>query len=963
MRKIILIILLSFLTSSLLNGQNLQFDQYTTETGLPSNRVYYVYKDSKNFIWICTDMGVARFNGIKFEQFSTLDGLADNDIFNCFEDKWGRIWFASYNGKLSYFHQGKFYNEKSKPWLEIKVPHGFIKSFKQNPQDSSFHIFVNNAGPILFEGEYNSLKKISYEKEFSHNPRLNHSSINLISHDTLYLRFPEKNISSALYTNGRLIYLAKNIGPASNVIIGNNGKSFLLQLDRNTFNITAGEYLPQLMDHNILYAFYEEGSTQLYGTLNGLIIMDGHNQKKFLPNRHITSITKDRFGTYYISTYNSGLYITETLLDFNTQFLDFSVTAFAGINKDHLWSDRIGNIYQKTATQTARIISHRETTSKLENDEIEMILAWDNNLVTKSKKNHFLYAKQSQKSTFFVKSGMSDMPLGKIKILPFRSELFAVHSFHLERINLTNFNDQTIIDVNKNSRLLSAAADDTISLWANTTNQFFEIRKGKAIEKKHLSKLNIEIFDFLNHRLVMLDNDNKLWIIDKYDDPESLTKREPKARTKFKALKKINKHSIICRDKKNDNWLLSINNGQFLFQELTELLKHAELDNIFSDQKAVFLNSDNRLLRISNEHITAPKWQPIVRLKNITKNDNTINITDRDVITLNLNDRITFNYQSLSKYSNSINYEYALTRNNSDTIWNQVKEPSVTITVSSREKCTVLFRVRNNNDQLSNIIARSFTVPQPFYYKWWFITLAIVGLGSIVLIILLMFRLSKQRKIIHEKEQEKKIIQSEFKSLNTLMNPHFIFNSLNNIHGFINSGANDEANKYLLIFSELVRQNIHNINEGKISLQKEMNLVKNYLLLEKMRFNERFEYEIIIDKNVEIDAVFVPPLSIQPIVENCIKHGILPLENKFGRVQVLIKQYGSEMVEVTVQDNGVGFDNSNKTAGNKTALKNIKKRFLMLSKIHDKEYQFQIRELGEFNQFRNTVVIHIPFLD
>ena len=220
--------------------------------------------------------------------------------------------------------------------------------------------------------------------------------------------------------------------------------------------------------------------------------------------------------------------------------------------------------------------------------------------------------------------------------------------------------------------------------------------------------------------------------------------------------------------------------------------------------------------------------------------------------------------------------------------------------------------------------------------------------------------------LFNQKENEDKIrlIRAEYQSLNALMNPHFIFNTLNNVQSLYHENDLVAANEYLRIFADLVRQNMQNIAKELIPLQKEINLVENYLLLEKMRFEKKLNYEIIIDKDLDISGIMIPPLLIQPLVENSIKHGILHRANGKGEIMVNIFEQ-NDILFIEVRDNGIGINKSaaKKENGHEAmGIENIKKRIRQLSIIQNKEITFNITEKknenGE-NEF-TSVTISIP---
>jgi LytS/YehU family sensor histidine kinase len=215
-----------------------------------------------------------------------------------------------------------------------------------------------------------------------------------------------------------------------------------------------------------------------------------------------------------------------------------------------------------------------------------------------------------------------------------------------------------------------------------------------------------------------------------------------------------------------------------------------------------------------------------------------------------------------------------------------------------------------------------------------------------------------------EKEHESNVrfIKSEYKAMNALMNPHFIFNALNNVQGLVNNNDKRNATEYLGIFADLVRQNMHNISRETISLQKEIELVENYLLLEQLRFEQQLNYAINVSANMDLSDIMVPPLLIQPLVENSIKHGILPLKSRGRRGMIHLNVYEQDdVLHIEVKDNGLGiaYARQKETLHESYGLDNIKNRIQQLSIIQDKEITFNIREDKDVNGRHQWTVVTI----
>ena len=158
-----------------------------------------------------------------------------------------------------------------------------------------------------------------------------------------------------------------------------------------------------------------------------------------------------------------------------------------------------------------------------------------------------------------------------------------------------------------------------------------------------------------------------------------------------------------------------------------------------------------------------------------------------------------------------------------------------------------------------------------------------------------------------ESKIQEEIITLEKAALQAQMNPHFIFNSLNSIQKYILANEKVQASEYLAQFAQLIRLNLKASNASSILLVEEIKLLDLYLVMEKMRFKNKFNFDLntlSIDENKE--AIYIPPMLIQPLVENAILHGIAKLEG-LGQINIDFTSEGNYLF-VKITDNGKGID-------------------------------------------------------
>jgi ligand-binding sensor domain-containing protein/two-component sensor histidine kinase len=216
---------------------------------------------------------------------------------------------------------------------------------------------------------------------------------------------------------------------------------------------------------------------------------------------------------------------------------------------------------------------------------------------------------------------------------------------------------------------------------------------------------------------------------------------------------------------------------------------------------------------------------------------------------------------------------------------------------------TYKFRLKaKNNDTVaaSDEAVLTIVITPPFWQTWWF-RLFLLSLLAYGIHYFYQFR----KKQIEEKQALKQhALETEMKALRAQMNPHFIFNTLNSINNYIAKEEPDMARSYLTGFAKLMRNILELSREESISLANELETVKNFITLERIRFRERFSYHLTIAPDVNTNSIKILPLILQPFVENAIWHGLLP-KKEGGNIWIRVNTEGGKLI-ITIEDDGVG---------------------------------------------------------
>lgn len=235
----------------------------------------------------------------------------------------------------------------------------------------------------------------------------------------------------------------------------------------------------------------------------------------------------------------------------------------------------------------------------------------------------------------------------------------------------------------------------------------------------------------------------------------------------------------------------------------------------------------------------------------------------------------------------------------------------------------------------------------------------IAALALVTLLLLItafaMHRSSKQQKLANN--------LLALKGLRSQMNPHFIFNALNSVNSFIASSDERTANQYLSDFSVLMRSVLENSEEDFIPLSKEIDLLEKYVILEHFRFKDKFDYTLKVDPQLDVEAFDIPPMLLQPYLENAVWHGLRYKEEK-GLLEISFSQLDSDTAQIIIKDDGVGRAKSKalKTANQKKqkskGMSNIKERISILNAMYGDRIAVSVRdalENGEGTQVTLTL--------
>ncbi len=937
------IIILSLLTLGINDvlGQKPIFRNYSVNDGLAGSNVYECNQDSKGYLWFATETGVSRFDGLRFESFSIEDGLSDTEVFGTREDSKGRIWFLTYNGKLSYFHDGEIHNSFTDTLLEDLSFNYYIKN-----------IFEDNSGNLWFASHREGIKILTKEGKilkYSSEAGTFNDIIEFYDSDTSLLAFKKytklefkgtsfvkenrwdceplfnrwnrepaylhlfKLCDDGLYLNDhgkklkmsvptrfiRDVALSLMEDQQGNLWVGTKGDG-LLKITKNDSSFTVRQYLKDatvshiFMDYekNIWVCTFEEGVYFLsvnnflsYTRSDGL----SHN---FIPYVHQDGdnlILGTSEGNINILNLKTNEVHKQDLLDIENEF-----------NKViSLLTDKYGNIWAATDFGLAILPKG----GSLEDIIFKHIGSCK--YMTKTHDND-IYVGTSNGA--FVAYAGDEESLTQI----WGKRTLAIHKDRKNKVwfgaldGLYLFDGDTAIHVEHNHPLLKKRITEIKSLSDNCkvigTYGYGIVLLSENNEVHNITTRHGLLSNFV--RSISIDEDENLWLsTDRGLSMISLTQ---------------------------NHYLENIRN----YTDADGLISHdVRSTAIIGD--TIFVATSSGLTFFDMKHPQSNYLPPLVHFKGIHINNQNLGPKSEYFLQDNQN-TIEIKYTAISFESvGDITFKYKM--HNLDNEWTETRNTSLTFPkLRPGEYVFELWAYSKNGLESKRPILVTFKIKPHFTQTVWFKLIVIVSL-TMVLFAVIIWRINFIKK---QNDVARKMIELEQKALRTQMNPHFIFNTMSSIQQFVNTNDKRAANRYLSKFATLMRGILHNSDKQYVTLQEEFDLMDIYLELEALRMNNKFKYEIYIDP--EIDTVFtrIPPMLIQPFVENAILHGLANLEDREGHLQLRIEEEG-DYLKCSIEDNGIGRKKAAEIKAKRTikhestAMRNVQERIDLLK--HGKE--------------------------
>ncbi len=919
MRSYLVILLLFFLQINQSFCENPFVTNYSVTDGLPTSKVYCVEQDSRGFMWFGTDKGVIRYDGHNFLVFTEDDGLSYNMVIRIKEDIEGRLWFLNLDGSVNFYDQNKIHNGETDPFLKDVRTNFMYHDFLQTA-DSTIYFYNVNL-------EVSVVKELKYIDFFDLTRVQNSPANNLYMNET-----PDRHFhiwsSSGNYEMENLNEVSEHFElPMSQARVFSKNHQEVLSVDlggnislfRNS-ELVEKSFLnvESRMVNDILVD--DEGLIWVSIFDKGVYCYRGKEEVLYLNIEAPQNLVLDNENNIWTGS-NKGIYkINRDIVRYSflgiASFDGEGITAFSSSTPEGVWAtngERIFFLKGNDIYKSDKLFSDLNL-NKLHHLSNDVLLAHGRmtHLVTLkeptfNEQEKKIYFKDILTSNFLARNSVVDKKKHVIYsfdndyviALDVDSDSSAHWSLKEGRISnvLVNNNQQVVISAASNFLI-----DETgIIHKQNIYNRF----DGRFIAAHLILDPENEIFNLIGNDMYLQHGKEFYDVLGDLQDQVDFRIRD---------MAYYDSTLFFFTEKT----IYFINNPLKVIEgEKVELNRLGNefhnINDIFCKDDKLFVGSDDGMTVIPVKECVNTKYQPtkpyFVR---VLLDDKEIDVS-RGAISYKNKNRLNIEFSSLNFSSIPSNFAYMLEGVNDN--WITGTETQVVYLNLEPGSYTFKLRSRKNMEDYSEAIELPIKVVPTLWQR--LITKVIVFLFLIILVFLVVRRYYQEQ--IRAREKDYQLATIEHRALQSMMNPHFIFNSLGSIQKFLLENKPEEAGSYLSQFARLIRQTMNSIKSNSVILDDEVERLRNYIELEQFRMDHKFEYSIELDEKLESDDYNIPSMIVQPFVENAIWHGISTLSTK-GFIKVVFEYLSDKSIRILVEDNGIGFAKSRAYSQSKNSL-------------------------------------------
>ena len=892
-------------------AQVVNMTQLNLEQGLPSNETYQVTQDAQGFVWICTDHGVVRYDGQVLESFSTANGLVENTIFRMYQDHQQRLWFLGMQGSLCYWDGERMQQPVGQRQIVQALNNPIIPSSLVVDSNDVLYFAKGVGGP----GYYS--KALADSNVYFHPLEVTANNAQLV------LNAPTNLLLTNLNSSRHPTHWTGQTKPHQQPLVAFPRWEGYLRREHEEnglYQVLFGNetvFIYQAQQHQLLYELpigqsvlsaYLDRQQQLWVATRAGVLFYGTAPfaaapQRFLADHQVAGIYQDHEGSYWVATLDQGVFFIS----------DWEVLHF----------------FKKPSAKIQQIVAHQG-----------QLIGVGLNQVYQLHRQHPFEEHLSQipdgTSLFDLKVRQEELLIsnGMVAQLDADGRLSFKGRFH----NYVRYSGKTIFLEEEDNRIIMGHSNGLWELLEDSSARYCQGHWVQSIEKKDkdawwlgttkglfyydqqqdtlvnlgvaqplLSQSILDLAYFQQYLLVgtkgngvLLLDPNRMQLVRQWTTADGL-----------------NSPFIHCFTVENDHtlWVGTNQGANRLTVKATEIQRSLLLNSqnylpsngvnaILLQDSSIWMATDKGLAYLP-QHLFGPEQTsadlPMV-LKSIQINGHPVPI--QSSYTLDHDQQnIVLDFFALSfKSSAALSYRYQLQPQHHKTApWNYTQIPQLNFTQLEPGHYTLRIEGSTMKGQWSSDgLEYTFYIRPHFTQTWWFI----LSVGSVLVLLLGLYF----RNRLAKNNLEKGLAEAEQKALRSQMNPHFLFNAINSVFYFLYKNQKQSALDFLQQFAALMRGTLENSQHALLPLKQDLEHLQLYLSMEEARLSSGSPYvhnfQIVVDETVALTHWNIPPMLIQPLVENAIVHGLAPKEGD-RRLTVRIQAVPAGL-HIHVEDNGIG---------------------------------------------------------
>lgn len=949
--RALLIILFFIPAPALFYGQNINYYSFNNLYQFKSSTIYDIEQDNEGNFWIGTDLGLYKFDGAEFHYHVT--PYYNSEYTNIKIDKNGDIWFSNFGGQLF-----KYSKDKVSIIVDTQNEIGFISNYFI---DFPHVYYVNNLKRSLQVLDMSSGKT----KEIVKNEE------NAI----IDSRFSNSNIH--LYH----IVKKETVKP--------------LHLYKTKYHVKTKEISTEVLGS---FAHETEGIIRIVPSLKGDLLSTTHNNTKISSvneNKKLFSLPVNFRKFNAVQTVDSATYfLTKDKL---IKLLPQKSTLIENKNVSCLKKDIEGNMWIGTLDEGIFISSNPDAVhQKITDSRIEnYTITDDGHIIFNTSKGDIKLLSPPQYSA--PKLLFKNASGGPITMFPDNESFFSgttgkIYNYKTREVVTTNsrtsFKQITFVDSDAfvfTDPLMSSVG--FIKRNKPYEIQFKKLRSKRSVKVAALKSRVGFYVDFMdglyfyhdisqpgkqlkyNKKPVLITaiskgKDSTVWVSTNENNLLQIKDSTVIKEIKFphKAEQITVRDTLLFANNKSEIYIINLLNEEVQIINQTDGLLKSNIKGVFTRNGKLFILSSNSLQSLPLNSSFKNNRPPVVSLDHVKNYDQVLTLDAIKNLKTHQNN-LTFVLKGISvKSQGAVKYRHKLKGIDSNWITTFEQKPEIRFSNLSPGNYTLIFKACNNDEVCSDHKYVEFSITPPIYKTTPFLITAVL-LSIIVLIGSVKLYIHYHQRKIKAKQKtqdlERKFYKAKISAIRSQMNPHFLFNALNTIQEFILTNQKNIAGEYLADFADLMRTYLNQSKNDKICLRDEVEMLRIYLRLENLRFENSIKFSIQVDPAIDSSCIEIPVMLVQPFVENSIKHGLL---KKTGERTLNVNfEFGGESgLKCTIKDNGIGrkaaAKNKNsqiKEAHNSFATNALKERIDLLNSKYSQKVTFKIIDL--YDDYKNPL--------